>query len=76
MTHKTFAKENNLLSRERDTAFTQVCKGKDMKQILQFVFNGTGTGLHSARSGIKYRWAAERFYRLDQLLVTKRNLPN
>ena len=77
VTHKTFAKENNWLSRERDTAFTQVCKGKDMKQILQFVFNGTEQAfIHSVRSGIKYRWAAERFYRLDQLLVTKRNLPN
>ena len=75
-THETFVEENNWLSRERDTVFTQVCKGKDIKQIPQFAFSGTGRGLHSVRSGIKYWLAAERFYRLDQLLATERNLPN
>ena len=74
----TFIKENNMLSRERITVFTQVSSDKSNPLPLpEFVFKGKGTRIilnHPA--GIKSHWAPKGSYRLNTILDTSANLPN
>ena len=74
----TFVKENNHLSRERVTVFTQLSSDPKIKLLPEFVFKGTGKRPPQvdAPAGIKYQWASKGSYRLEQLLAAIRNLSN
>eukprot|EP00794_Sanderia_malayensis_P013649 gene13649-15078_t len=72
-----FVKENYMLSRERITAYTQVCSDTSLKFKPEFVFKGKGARTHlNPPDGVKIHWSPKGSYRLEQMLETIANLPN
>ena len=64
-----------MLSRERVTAFTQVCS--DSRVQPEFVFKGKGTQSHlNPPPGVNVQWAPKGSYRLEHMIRTIGNLPN
>ena len=72
----TFVKENYMLSRERVTAFTQVCSDPRIQFQPEFVFKGKGTRSHlNPPPGVNVQWAPKGSYRLEHMIRTIGNLP-
>ena len=74
-----YVKENYMLSRERITAYTQICSDDNIKFKPEFVFKGKGSRLNSKMNppeGVKFYWAPKGSYRLEQMLKTISNLPD
>ena len=73
----TFVKEKYMLSRERVTAFTQVCSDPRVQFQPEFVFKGKGTRGHlNPPPGVNVQWAPKGSYRLEHMIHTIGNLPN
>ena len=68
-----FVKENDMLSRERATVFTQVSSKKEVNLKPEFVFKGVGTRTHlHPPESITFPTGS---YRIEQMLGTIKNLP-
>ena len=62
----TFVKENHMLSRERVTAYTQVCSDPNVTLQPEFVFKGKGTRTKlNPPEGVHFQWSPKGTYRED-----------
>ena len=74
---ETFVKENYMLSREKVTCFTQLCRDPKVDLKPEFVFKGKGTQTHlTPPEGVNYQWAPKGSYRIEQILDMIKQLPN
>ena len=73
----TFVKENHVLSRERATAYTQICSDPNVTLQPEFVFKGKGTHTKlNPPEGDHFQWAPEGSYREDDMIKTISHLTN
>ena len=68
--NEAFVKENDHLSRECITVCTQISSNANVKLQLEFSFKGTNKRLPylTPLSGMKYQWAPQCSYCLEQIL--------
>ena len=65
---EVFVKENYMLSRERVSCFTQLCRDSKTDMKPEFKFKGKRTRTHlTSPKGVHYQWAPKGFYRIEQI---------
>ena len=75
--YDTYVQENDMLSRERASVFTQVSTDPKCEMLPGFVFKGKGVRASvSPPENMIAQWAEKCSYRLEQMIKTIEHLPN